>query len=110
MRAKYTQYLFTYGTLQDEVVQLRVFGRKPKSKEAKLKGYRIAEEKVMDLYPTIEPSDQVDGFVAGLLLRVSNLELFNADVYETQAYKRIMVSVNPRTKAWVYIATFGLSE
>ena len=104
MRAKYTQYLFTYGTLKDEVVQLRVFGRKPKSKEAKLKGYRIALEKV------IEPSDQVDGFVAGLLLRVSNLELFNADVYETQAYKRIMVSVNPRTKAWVYIATFGLSE
>lgn len=104
---KVTQYLFSYGTLQNEDVQRTVLGRALKGKNGILLGYRISEKKVHGKYPLIEPSAIKTDRVKGKLFRVSNFELHELDQYETYAYMRIEVELKSGTKAWAYVENLG---
>jgi len=102
-----TQYLFTYGTLQEELVQQEIFGRKLRGKRDVLLGYKLSEKKLMGQYPVIESTGDANDRIAGQIYKVTNLDLFKADAYETQAYKRITVTLASGKQAWTYIENSG---
>ncbi|HLW73795.1 MAG TPA: gamma-glutamylcyclotransferase family protein [Gammaproteobacteria bacterium] len=113
MADRYSEKLFSYGTLQQETVQLANFGRKLKGRADVVVGWRLASIEINDpmvvglsglalhkiLVPG-EPSDEVDGVV----FEISPEELEAADAYETDAYKRVEVRLRSGTEAWVYVA------
>ena len=98
-----TEFLFTYGTLQEEDVQQYIFQRCPEGAEDILLGYRISERKMYGRYLVLQPSDANGAGVSGIAYRISREELQKADVYEGPAYKRILASLQSGRKAWVYV-------
>jgi gamma-glutamylcyclotransferase (GGCT)/AIG2-like uncharacterized protein YtfP len=108
-----TEWLFFYGTLQQESVQLANFGRKLKGRADVVTGWRLASVRITD--PLVlaqsglavhkimvpgEPTDEVDGVV----FEITPEELKAADSYETVDYKRVRVKLRSRIEAWVYVA------
>ena len=108
-----TQNLFTYGTLQTEEVQLATFGRRLEGHADALPGYTLKTIEIQDedfvaksgtaihrnLQFTGEPSD----FVEGTIYSVTQQELEQADAYEPDGYKRVLVQLKSGAKAWVYL-------
>ena len=105
-------HLFSYGTLQQEKVQLASFGRLLKGAPDALPGWRremveIRDADVLDLsgercHPILvpgEPQDQVDGMV----FEITDEELIAADRYEVADYKRIAARLKSGIEAWVYV-------
>jgi hypothetical protein len=104
--------LFTYGTLRDPAVQLRLFGRLVTGEADALPGYRSGTVTIIDpdviatsgsavhlcVDPTGDPADRVQG----LVLRLTAAELAVADAYETADYKRVMVRLASGTEAFLY--------
>ena len=104
---RHTQHLFSYGTLQDEDVQKSLINRKLKGKRDILLGYRISRKKFKGQYPIMEVSNDRLDEVAGKVFRVSYVELYEIDSYETKMYKRVEVVLKSGTKAWAYIENLG---
>lgn len=109
--------LFSYGTLQDEAVQLATFGRKLKGVADVLSGYRQTKIPITDqpelsgddYYFNAQPTGLSTDSVAGTRFEVTQQELEQADVYEATAnYKRITVILNSGTTAWVYVSVTEL--
>jgi len=99
-----TQYLFTYGTLQDEGVQMVNFARTLDGVEDTLAGYKISETKIANAYPHIIPTEKGEDTVAGICYVLTPEELLAADFYEGQEYTRKQVNLGSGKKAWVYLA------
>ncbi|HEX6334008.1 MAG TPA: gamma-glutamylcyclotransferase family protein [Flavisolibacter sp.] len=106
------EYLFSYGTLQHEDVQLKLFGRK-------LQGTPdiLPDHVVMPVDITDEAFLAAGGnrnqmiavrtpgkYIAGTVFEVSEEELKTADRYEPSNYKRFLVSLHSGKQAWVYAA------
>lgn len=98
-----TEYLFTYGTLREERIQTSIFSRKLKGERDHLAGFRILEEKVAGLYPTISFTGNEEHRVPGEVFAISGTDLLRADVYEGDAYHRKKVALLSGTEAWVYL-------
>ena len=113
MSGDHTEKLFSYGTLQQESVQLANFGRKLVGRRDLVTGWRLSTIEIRD--PTVlvlsglavhkilvpgKPSDEVDGMV----FELSQKELQAADDYETDAYKRVKLKLRSGTKAWAYVS------
>lgn len=106
--------LFSYGTLQQEAVQLANFGRRLEGEADAIAGYRVDSIVIDDptvvglsgaevhkiLVATGNPADQIDGMV----LRISEAELAAADAYETSDYVRVEAPLRSGRRAWVYVA------
>ena len=108
-----TDYLFSYGTLQLEAVQMATFGRHLSGARDVLTGFEQAAIEVQD--PTTvalsgkthhsiarftgRPSDTVQGTVYA----VTPEELRRADEYEVAEYRRIDVVLQSGLRAWVYV-------
>ena len=86
-----TEYLFTYGTLQDKEVQQMVFSRILSGSKDHLKEHTISKELVGGLYPTVKSSPKSAKGVPGV------------DVYEGDAYFRKKATLVSGTEAWVYL-------
>ena len=105
--------LFSYGTLQDEAVQLTTFGRRLAGEPDTLLGYRqtLLEIRDPNLIPelgeyhiNVQWTGCDSNNVAGIRFEVSRKELEQADVYEADAdYKRVSVQLKSGTNAWVYV-------
>ena len=107
------EYLFAYGTLQTEAVQLETFGRRLDGTEDALVGYRLRIIRIEDqefvaasgtadhrnLEFTGDPADSVEGTV----FKVTSSELEQADAYEPAGYKRVLVQSRSGRKVWVYL-------
>ena len=92
-------WLFSYGTLQQDDVQLATFGRRLEGRADALPGYATSLFEITDAdviatsgkshhlmaRPTGNPADEV----AGVAFRITPAELAAADTYEVSAYKRI---------------------
>ena len=105
--------LFSYGTLQDEPVQLETFGRRLTGRPDVLRGYRPDVLKITNpeviatsgaqahlvVEPTGDPADEV----AGTVFEITPGELAAADVYEDSDYRRIEVELRSGTTAWLYV-------
>ena len=110
---KTTEYLFSYGTLQLEAVQMATFGRLLSGTSDALPGFELAPLKIGD--PAViaisgksthtiakftgRDSDEIPGTV----FRVTLDDLENTDKYEVDACKRIAVNLRSGIRAWVYV-------
>jgi hypothetical protein len=108
-----TESLFSYGTLQDEPVQLSTFGRKLTGIEDLLPGYELSLIEIDDPqivaisgathHPIIRHTGLATDAVKGTVFEVTSTELQQADEYEVGAYIRVGVVVASGKFAWVYV-------
>jgi hypothetical protein len=113
MSTAMTIWLFSYGTLQQEGVQLSSFGRLLKGTADTMVGYKqslveitdpaVIEKSGTNFHPIVLPSDDPADEVAGVRFEVTAAELAAADAYEVADYKRVSVRLKSGTEAWVYI-------
>ena len=110
-----TENLFSYGTLRTESVQLDTFGRRLEGKPDALVGYilkmiRIEDQNFVALSGTADHRNlQYTGItsdsIEGTVFSVTKKEVEQADAYEPEGYKRVLVELRSGTKAWVYLNT-----
>ncbi len=106
------EYLFSYGTLQLEKVQIASFGRILKGTNDKLNGYKLVSIEITDenvlqqseqkFHPMAIPGIRSD-YIDGVVFEITSAELIQADQYEVADYKRIAVQLNSGIQAWIYI-------
>ena len=105
-------YLFSYGTLQQESVQIASFGRVLKGKPDALPGWRREMVEIIDaevfclsgerFHPILVPGDN-DDEIPGMVFEISEEELLRADAYEVAEYKRIAARLKSGLDAFVYV-------
>jgi gamma-glutamylcyclotransferase (GGCT)/AIG2-like uncharacterized protein YtfP len=106
--------LFSYGTLQQEKVQLDTFGRLLEGKKATLQQYKLSEvkiknQKVIELsgkefHPILVFTDDIKDEVEGMVFRINSLELSMADEYEVDDYIRVEAELKSGEKTWLYVS------
>jgi hypothetical protein len=105
--------LFSYGTLQQENVQLSTFGRLLHGHEDELLGFeqslvRIEDPDVVATsgkthHPIVKFNGRPESRVSGTVFEITDEELANADRYEVAAYTRVAAVLASGKKAWVYV-------
>ncbi|MET4141227.1 gamma-glutamylcyclotransferase family protein [Pedobacter sp. UYP1] len=108
-----TENLFSYGTLQNENVQVKNYGRLLEGKWDKLYGYALSMIEITDAevvslsgashHPMVKYTGRITDVVDGMVFEISADELKRTDEYEVDDYKRVQVSLESGKKAWVYI-------
>lgn len=109
-----TENLFSYGTLQLESVQLSTFHRLLEGRKDSIIGYSLSYIEIVDKeviaksgkthHPIINYSGNAEDEVAGMVFSVTKEELLQADEYEVDDYKRVVVPLKSGGSTWVYIA------
>jgi gamma-glutamylcyclotransferase (GGCT)/AIG2-like uncharacterized protein YtfP len=104
--------LFSYGTLQQEAVQLSTFGRLLDGHSDELVGFEQASFEIEDPefvatsgkshHAIVKFNGRTDSRVIGTVFEVSDSELASADEYEPAGYERISTILASGTQAWVY--------
>lgn len=107
-----TEKIFSYGTLQDEAVQLATFSRRLSGAPDILSGWRLCDLKITDpdviavsgkdIHQIVVPTGTEMDEIVGTVFEITEQELEQADAYEVADYKRICVQLRSGTKAWVY--------
>lgn len=108
--------LFSYGTLQEEAVQLATFGRLLQGHEDELVGFERSLVKIEDAQlaaasgrthnANVTRNGRDGSRVRGTVFEVTEAELAAADRYEdVAAYKRFGVTLVSGRQAWVYVDT-----
>jgi gamma-glutamylcyclotransferase (GGCT)/AIG2-like uncharacterized protein YtfP len=105
--------LFSYGTLRYEKVQLQTFGRRLEGRDDVLPGYVLKKVKITDpdviaksgedVHSIIEPSDNPEDRIPGMVFEITPEELDQADRYEVADYKRVEITLLSGIRAWVYV-------
>ncbi|NNE75784.1 MAG: gamma-glutamylcyclotransferase [Pricia sp.] len=98
-----TEYLFTYGTLQNEDVQMELFQRKLYGSKDKLVGYQLSEEKIAGRYPVVFRTGNRKDILEGVAYKLTPEELRVADWYEGELYARVQTTLASGKEDWVYI-------
>jgi hypothetical protein len=108
-----TEYLFSYGTLQLEAVQMANFGRRLTGTRDILPGFEATFIEINDPATvslsgktrhsiaqfTGLPSDTI----AGTVFELTPEEVQSADGYEVPPYVRVAVVLQSGKRAWVYV-------
>ena len=107
-------FLFSYGTLRQEKVQLTMFGRLLSGHADELVGFEESLFEVEDpefvresgksLHAIVRFNGQPDSRVGGMVFDVTEDELLLADGYEPAGYQRISATLASGKQAWVYAA------
>jgi Gamma-glutamyl cyclotransferase, AIG2-like len=105
--------LFSYGTLQDEPVQLAKFGRRLQGRPDSLVGYRLAPLEITDpevvrlsgaaVHTIARRSGDPHDLIPGVVFSVTPAELDAADAYEVDAYGRTEATLASGARAFVYV-------
>lgn len=108
------EHLFSYGTLQDPVVQRATFGRELAMTPDALPGYRSELLEIRDAevvrtsglahHPALVPTGRAADVVPGSLLLLTPDELAAADAYEVDDYVRVTVTLASGATAWAYVS------
>jgi hypothetical protein len=108
-----TENLFSYGTLQQDKVQLDIFGRLLTGYPDILLGYRLSWVEITDenvlassginQHPIIGFTGDLNDAIKGTVFKITAEEFKQADEYEADDYKRILVKLESGEEAWVYI-------
>ena len=106
-------YLFSYGTLQKEQVQLETFGRKLSGEKDTLLGYDLKMIEITDpevlrksgekYHPIVEYTGNSKNKVEGILFVVTEEEILQADKYEVKEYTRIEAVFQSGKKGFLYV-------
>jgi hypothetical protein len=107
-------FLFSYGTLQQESVQLSIFGRTLQGRVDELIGFEQALLKVADpefvatsgkeYHAIVMFTGRMDSRVSGTVFELSESELAKSDAYEPDGYTRVRAALASGGEAWVYAA------
>lgn len=107
------EFLFSYGTLQLEAVQMATFGRLLAGTSDALSGFEQVALKIEDqaviavsgkTHHTIARfTGRASDVVIGTLFRVTPDDIQNADKYEVDACKRVALTLRSGVRAWVYV-------
>jgi gamma-glutamylcyclotransferase (GGCT)/AIG2-like uncharacterized protein YtfP len=107
------QYLFSYGTLQKEKVQLESFGRLLHGEKDSLLGYKLSLVKITDpvvleksgqqYHPIAIYTGDNQDLVEGMVFEVNDAELKQADEYEVADYRRVEGKLLSGKETWVYV-------
>ncbi len=106
--------LFSYGTLQEENVQLSTFGRLLQGHRDELPGFEQSFVKIEDPqvvattgkthHANVTFNGRNDCRVRGTVFEITDAELAAADQYEQlAAYQRIAAMLASGKQAWVYV-------
>lgn len=108
-----TEFLFSYGTLQLEAVQLATFGRRLAGTRDELPGFEQSMHEIEDKevvatsgkthHPIVRFTGRSTDVVSGTVFAITPDELSDADDYEVSAYTRVAVTLRSGTRAWVYV-------
>jgi hypothetical protein len=106
--------LFSYGTLQQDAVQLAIFGRRLRGHPDELVGFEQGLFTVADPdfaarsgkpeHAIVRFNGRPESRVKGTALEVSESELAMADAYEPAGYERVSTMLASGNTAWVYAA------
>lgn len=95
--------VFGYGDFMKDAVLRKILGRLPKRVPAKLRGYRRFFDDLLGHYNLVHEDG---GVVEGeLLLGITAKELRALDAFETDTYRRRVITVHTEagpSEAWVY--------
>ena len=115
MRVEAKENLFSYGTLQNEDVQLATFGRRLEGQPDVLTGHRLAMIETQDQnfvamsgathHRSLQFTGNASDSVAGTIFTVTEEELARADAYEPTDYERVRIQMKSGLSAWVYLST-----
>lgn len=107
------QLLFSYGTLQQENVQLSTFGRILTGQRDALVAFeqsmvQIEDSEVVAVsgkthHPIVKFNGKAASRVPGTVFEIADAELASADKYEVDAYKRVFAKLASGKQAWVYV-------
>lgn len=113
MNEKPMVYLFSYGTLRQDDVQIASFGRLLNGTDDALPGYRRSMIEITDpdviaksganFHPIVAASDIATDQVPGRVFEITQAELAAADAYEVSDYKRVLARLRSGREAWVYV-------
>jgi len=105
--------LFSYGTLQQDNVQLASFGRLLDGHDDAMPGFAQTRLEITDpevirtsgkrFHPVVAPSDDPADSVPGKVFSITAEELAAADRYEVADYKRISARLASGKEAGVYV-------
>ncbi|MDP2318220.1 MAG: gamma-glutamylcyclotransferase family protein [Acidobacteriota bacterium] len=105
--------LFSYGTLQQDDIQLATYGRRLDGHRDALVGFQPAIVKIdPDLvaklgkthHHNVTPSEDAGSRVFGMVFEVTDAELASTDAYEAEFdYERVTASLASGRQAWVYV-------
>lgn len=109
----HSEFLFSYGTLQLEAVQMATFGRTLVGKGDTLGGFelvllKIEDQKVIAIsgraqHTMARFTGRVSDTISGTVFAVTPEEIRNADNYEVAAVKRVAVVLQSGVRAWAYV-------
>jgi Gamma-glutamyl cyclotransferase, AIG2-like len=104
--------LFSYGTLQQEAVQLSTFGRVLQGRPDVLVGFELSVTTIEDPafvatsgrseHAIVTFTGKDESRVSGMVLEVTGTELAKSDAYEPAGYRRVLGTLVSGTQAWVY--------
>jgi len=110
---KEMERLFSYGTLQQDDVQIATFGRLLATSFDALVGFKQELIEITDpdvlaksgrrFHPIVVRSGDPADRVEGMLLDITPAELAAADAYEVSDYERVEAQLASGRKAWVYV-------
>jgi gamma-glutamylcyclotransferase (GGCT)/AIG2-like uncharacterized protein YtfP len=112
--------LFSYGTLQEEKVQLSTFGRRLEGQRDALTGCEHSTVRIDDPvvaaalgkthHANLRFTGNDDSRVPGTVFEVSDAELDSVDAYEAPfQYARVTARLASGRQAWVYLHVPGAS-
>lgn len=107
-------HIFSYGTLQQDDVQLSTFGRRLQGERDDLPAFEPSAVKIEDAglaaalgrthHANATYNGRGDSRVNGTVFEITDAELAAADAFEqVAAYKRIYVTLASGRKAWAYV-------
>jgi gamma-glutamylcyclotransferase (GGCT)/AIG2-like uncharacterized protein YtfP len=109
-----SEYLFSYGTLRKEKVQVELFGRVLQGFSDSLKGYRMSIIEIKDpsvllkseqtFHPIAIRSNDQNDKIEGTVFEITKEELTEADKYETGDYERVSGMTESGKEVWFYIS------
>ena len=106
--------LFSYGTLQQEDVQLSTFGRRLNGQRDELLGVERSLVKIDDPkvvvtlgkthHDNVQFTGNNDSRVPGMVFEITDGELASVDEYEAPfRYERVVATLASGAEAWVYV-------
>ena len=109
----YREFLFSYGTLQLEAVQMATFGRRLAGTRDALPGFQLSLLKIEDQavvalsgkahHTMARFTGRGADVISGTVFAVTADDLRHADQYEIAAVKRVEVVLQSGVRAWAYI-------
>lgn len=106
--------LFSYGTLQQENVQIATFGRLLEGRPDALAGFALSPMTITDphviaasglaVHTIARPSGNPEDRIGGTVFTLTQAEIEAADRYESGPIERIRVRLESGAEAFVYVA------